>query len=117
MSQARKPKPRTPVILQGDAALPHLSGNYCSDLANVRCPSCNSDYVNVKHAGTLLGTDPNEAKILSGTEITGSTPSRRSALEIVFRCEGCPHLFAVVFQEYKGQAYIEIHKRVKIRKG
>lgn len=95
--------------------LPCLSGTILSGELNIRCPNCGSDYTHVRHAGTLVGSDDNEATpAYSGTAPSGATGSRRSALEIVFTCEGCPKLFALVIQQHKGNNLIQIDDDVKI---
>lgn len=79
-----------------------LSGEGYGCETNVVCPNCRSDYTHIKSVGTLVGTDEHEASIYEGTGQTGTTGSRRSAVEIVFECEQCPKLFALVIQQHKG---------------
>lgn len=100
-------------IHRGDAAVKCLSGQQYADEANIVCPSCGSGYTHIRHVGTLVGAD-DHAAVLSydGTGTSGSTGARRSALEIVFTCEGCPKLFALVVQQHKGVNFIEIHADV-----
>lgn len=83
----------------------------------VVCPSCGSSYTDVLRVGTLVGTDQHEAvPSYEGTSTTGSTPGRRSALEVVFWCEGCDNYFALVIQQDKGVSRVEIHSEVESRK-
>ncbi len=93
-----------------------LSGKSYGGEVNVVCPNCNSDYTHVHHVGTLMGTDDHEATAAyQGTDPSGVSAERRSALEIVFACENCPKLFAVVFQQHKGVSTIQIHDEVSKR--
>ena len=100
-------------VHSGNEAVTYLSGKLYADEANVVCPSCRSGHTHIRHVGTLVGADGGEA-ILSydGTGTSGTSPARRSALEIVFTCEGCPKLFALVIQQHKGVNFIEIHEDV-----
>ena len=56
------------------------------------------------------------AKGAESTAPTGTTPNRRSAVEVVFDCENCPQLFALVIQQHKGNNMIEVHADVPDRK-
>ena len=72
-----------------------LSGQALMGEANVVCPKCRTDSTHVHHVGTLMGSDQHEAvAAYEGTDPTGATPQRRSAVEIVFSCENCPEYFA-----------------------
>ncbi len=102
-------------ICRGNEAIQLLSGDTCSGEANIVCPYCRCDYSHVSHGGTLLGADSHEAVIYEGTDISGATPSRRSAFEIVFECEACEQRFALVIQQHKGMNFVEIHKDVKAK--
>ena len=58
------------------------------------CPKCGCGYTHVHHVGTLVGSDPDEAvTAYEGTQTTGTTAHRRSAIEVVLWCEGCHELF------------------------
>lgn len=97
-------------VHRGESALAFLSGSIYGGEINVKCPSCNEDYTHVRRVGTLVGSDEHEATpAYDGTFPTGATPSRRSAVEIVFECESCPDLFALVIQQHKGNNLIEVH--------
>lgn len=97
-------------IISGKPALAFLSGEYYGDEINVVCPNCGSHYTHVRSAGTLVGSDEHEATVAyEGTAPSGTTPSRRSAVEIVFDCEECPQLFRLVIQQHKGINNLEIH--------
>jgi hypothetical protein len=37
-------------------------------------------------------------------------------VEVVFTCENCPQLFALVIQQHKGNNMIEVHANVADRK-
>ncbi len=103
-------------IHRGGDAVALLSGRMLSGEANVVCPNCRSDYTHVHHVGTLVGRDRHEAVAsYEGTDPTGTTPQRRSAVEIVFRCENCPEHFALVVQESKGNNLVEVHQNVRSR--
>jgi hypothetical protein len=69
------------------------------------CPKCNSPFSHAKSAGTLMGTDDREAEVIPGTEIVGTSPSRRSAVVVQFEGE-CGHEWRVIFQQYKGNTMI-----------
>lgn len=98
---------RTPATVR-----PVLAGRLRPREVNVRCPHCRSHYTHIRRVGTLVGTDVSEATpAYPGTEATGTTPDRRSALEVVFECECCPDRFALVIQQYKGVNRIEVHDR------
>jgi hypothetical protein len=101
-------------IHKGDDAVALLSGEIYGGEANVVCPSCQSDYTHVRHVGTLVGSDHREAVVsYDGTDPSGSTPSRRSAVEIVFSCENCEEHFALVIQQHKGISLVEVHQGVE----
>jgi hypothetical protein len=103
-------------IHRGQEAIRFLSGRLHTDLVNVLCPSCGSDYTHVQHVGTLVGSDQAEAvPAYEGTFPSGTTPQRRSAVEIVFLCEQCPKLFALIIQQHKGINHVEIHEDVPSR--
>jgi hypothetical protein len=96
-------------VIEGQGVLAYLREGCCRGETTVHCPNSNGDYTHVCHVGTLLGTDPHEAGIYSGTAPTGSTPFRRSAVEIVFMCETCPERFALVIQQHKGNNFVQLH--------
>jgi hypothetical protein len=99
-------------IHQGLNAIGFLSGQAFGE-ATVVCPSCGFHYTHVLRGGTLMGSDQSEAKQdYEGMELSGTTPSRRSAAEIVFSCENCPKLFALVIQQHKGNNFVEIHEDI-----
>jgi len=99
-------------------ALQFLSGHICGGETNIVCPSCSSDYTHVHHVGTLVGSDQFEAATAyEGTATSGSTPERRSAVEIVFECEGCPQRFSLVIQQHKGNNFVEIHENIPQQSG
>jgi hypothetical protein len=103
-------------IHRGRDALAYLSGRFISGEANVVCPSCGFDYTHIHHVGTLVGSDQFEAvPAYEGTAPSGATPQRRSAVEIVFSCENCPKLFALVIQQHKGNNLVEVHEDVPSR--
>ncbi len=103
-------------IHKGQDAVTLLSGEIYGGETNVICPNCRSDYTHVHHVGTLVGSDQHEAVVAyDGTDPSGATPSRRSAVEIVFSCEKCPEYFAIVVQQHKGNNLIEIHQNVDCR--
>jgi hypothetical protein len=84
------------------------------DVPVISCPYCGGCYTHILRVGTLLGSDEHEALVYDGTDTTGATGSRRSALEIVFWCEFCqPKLFALVIQQHKGWNFIRIDTDVK----
>ena len=97
-------------VMIGDEATRVLSGHLYGDEINVRCPYCEGDYTHIDSCGTLFGTDKYEAGIYVGTSVVGKTMARRSALEIVMRCEVCPDKFAIILQQHKGVTLIEIRK-------
>jgi hypothetical protein len=95
--------------------VPSLTGTFLADQVNIRCPNCGSDYTHIRHAGTLVGSDEGEATVAySGTGPSGTTAARRSALEVVFECEGCTKLFALVIQQVKGVNHFCIEDDVDI---
>ena len=103
-------------IHRGKQAISFLAGNSSADEANVICPHCGSEYTHVRHVGTLFGSDHAEAELAhDGTATSGVTSQRRSAVEIVFSCENCPDLFALVIQQHKGNNFVEVHEDVPIR--
>lgn len=76
---------------------------------NIRCPNCGSDYTHIEQAGTITGSDGYEAiEAYHGTISIDRTGNRRSGIKIVFSCESCPILFALVVQQHKGINYLEI---------
>jgi hypothetical protein len=100
-------------IHQGRDAVTLLAGEIYHGEANIMCPNCQSDYTHVEHVGTLVGSDQHEAAVAyEGTAPTGATPSRRSAVEIVFSCENCPEYFALVIQQHKGNNLVQVHQNV-----
>ena len=99
-------------IYRGRDAIALLSGELSEDVSTVVCPSCGSHYTHIHSVGTLVGSDQFEAVVAyKGTASSGTTPARRSAVEIVFDCEGCPHLFALVIQQQKGNNLVEVHQK------
>jgi len=103
-------------VHSGKQAVSLLSGHILVGEANVICPNCRSDYTHVHHVGTLVGTDQREAvAAYEGTDPSGATPQRRSAVEIVFSCENCPEYFALVIQQSKGNNLVEVHQNVHTR--
>lgn len=100
-------------VHKGKDALALLTGQAYSGEANVVCPNCRSEYTHVHHVGTLVGSDQDEAvDAYDGTATSGATPRRRSAVEIVFSCEGCNENFALVVQQHKGVNLVEVHQNV-----
>ncbi|CAN5396662.1 hypothetical protein BH11PLA2_BH11PLA2_18350 [soil metagenome] len=103
-------------VYKGREAVAFLTGEIFGGESNVVCPNCRSDYTHVHHVGTLVGTDQYEAvAAYDGTNPTGATPSRRSAVEIVFSCENCPEFFALVIQQHKGNNLVEVQQNVGCR--
>ena len=103
-------------VHSGRDAVSLLSGESYEGDANVVCPNCRSDCTHIQRVGTLVGSDPSEAiAAYEGTAPTGATPSRRSAVEIVFSCEQCPESFALVIQQHKGVNMIQVHQNVGSR--
>jgi hypothetical protein len=99
--------------LYGNAVMNCLTSKTFGDEVNVACPYCHGDYTHIHHAGTLTGSDEHEAvTAYDGTFQSGSTGDRRSALEVVFYCEDCPTLFALVFQQHKGVNFVRVHTHV-----
>lgn len=93
----------------GHEALSLLSGENYGGEINVICPYCQGDYTHIKSVSTLKGSDEHEAvDAYAGTSTGGTTGSRRSALQIVVRCEVCPNPFALIIQQHKGINGIEI---------
>jgi hypothetical protein len=100
-------------IIDRHEVLSLLAGDHCDPDANIVCPHCGGHYTHIRRVGTLKGSDPYEARTAyAGTRQTGTTPERRSALEIVFACEQCPELFALVIQQHKGINLLQIHTSV-----
>jgi hypothetical protein len=103
-------------IHKGKAAIALLSGQSYHGESNIVCPNCKSDFTHVEHVGTLIGSDDNEATLAyEGTSPTGTTPGRRSAVEVVFSCESCPEHFALVIQQHKGNNLVEVHQNINRR--
>lgn len=103
-------------VHRGREAVALLSGQSLVGEATVVCPSCRHDNTHVHHVGTLIGSDQHEAVAAhEGTDPTGATPQRRSAVEIVFSCEHCPEQFALVIQQCKGNNLVEVHQGVRVR--
>jgi hypothetical protein len=98
-------------VFHSTDAIRYLSGKALGDEANVVCPNCGFDYTHVRHVGTLMGGDEG-VMAYEGTVTTGVTGNRRSAVEIVFSCENCPKLFALVIQQHKGNNFVEIHSDI-----
>ena len=69
------------------------------------CPVRHFEFSHTESAGTLMGTDDIEAKIIPGTEVVGKSPHRRSAVVINFDGE-CGHKWRVIVQQYKGQTFV-----------
>jgi hypothetical protein len=104
------------IVHHGKEAVALLSGQILMSEANLVCPNCRSDYTHVHHVGTLVGSDEHEAVMAyDGTTLSGATPQRRSAVEIVFSCENCPEYFALVIQQSKGNNLVEVHQNVDSR--
>jgi hypothetical protein len=77
--------------------------------AALKCPVCGCNETHVQSAYTRKGSDPGEAiPAYSGTEQKGTTPSRRSALSVLVEGESCGHRFEVIFQQHKGDTFIEV---------
>lgn len=98
-------------ILEGKDVLRSIREGDCGSVVNIKCPYCDGNYTHIRHVGTLVGHDKLEAvSSYDGTFTTGATPSRRSALEVVFDCEECPgRPFSIVIQQHKGINYVQIH--------
>jgi hypothetical protein len=89
---------------EGREALHSLTGDFCGGMT-MRCPTCERNEsqtwgTHIIGVGTLLGCDELEAEVYAGTRAIGKTHSRRSALQITFRCEGCAKRFALVLQQH-----------------
>lgn len=67
----------------------------------VACPTCGAGESHIAEAGTLLGRDPHESGVYTGTSVLGMTSSRRSAISVVFDGE-CGHRWEVKIQQHKG---------------
>jgi hypothetical protein len=80
------------------------AGCYAEEWA-VACPTCAGDYSHIREAGTLLGGD--EGGVYRGTHVLGVTPSRRSALSIVFDGE-CGHSWELRIQQHKGVNLVQV---------
>ena len=78
------------------------------------CPVCHFEYSHAESAGTLMGTDDIEARIIPGTEVVGKSPSRRSAVVVNFEGE-CGHEWRVIFQQYKGNTLVMTEYSPKAR--
>jgi hypothetical protein len=73
------------------------------------CPVCGDSYSHVRTAYTRKGNDEGEAvDAYPHTKNNGSTPSRRSALCVLVDGETCGHSWEVVFQQHKGQTFVEV---------
>ena len=83
-----------------------IDGAYAGEWA-VACPVCGADYSHVREAGTLLGGD--EGGVYRGTHVLGVTPSRRSALVVVFDGE-CGHSWELRIQQHKGVNLVEVRR-------
>lgn len=92
-------------LLSDRELLPHLV---------LCCPSCKNGNTHVKHVGTLVGGDEGTLAY-EGTDPTGASPYRRSAVEIVFWCETCPKHFSLVIQQHKGNNIVLIHEDVTVK--
>lgn len=107
--KGRPPAGQELLTHRGDV-LPLLSGQLCGDESNIKCPHCGSDYTHIERAGTVMGSDPHEAKVYPGTVPTSTTGFRRSGVEIVMSCEMCPFQFALVVQQHKGNNFVQVHR-------
>lgn len=75
---------------------------------SLNCSNCRGSYIHLSRVGTLVGRDEYEAvPAIAGTQPVGLTPSRRSALQIVFWCEECHTESAIVIQQHKGNEFLE----------
>jgi len=95
-------------VYEGASVLKFLSGNISAGDINMRCPSCGFDFTHIREVGTLMGQDEHEAVVYKGTGIIGKTKSRRSAIQIIFDCEGCTDTFALVIQQHKGNDFLQV---------
>jgi hypothetical protein len=98
-------------IRRGREAVGLLSGEACGDEANVICPACGSNQAHVFQVGTLV--DVYEViPPVPGESPAGRGQPRRSVVEIVFRCEHCPHHFALVLEQYQGHLLLVVREEV-----
>jgi hypothetical protein len=86
-----------------------LDTELVAGISVLRCPSCGFNYTHAEHSYTLPGTDEFEGGPFSGPKVASASNSgdRRSAEVILFSCEGCPNLFEVIFQQHKGNTFVE----------
>ena len=86
-----------------------LATEFMAGSSILRCPSCGLNYTHAEHSYTLPGTDKSEGGPFSGVRVASAANSgdRRSAEVILFSCEGCPDLFEVIFQQHKGNTFVE----------
>jgi hypothetical protein len=78
----------------------------CGDSGEVRqpvlaCPTCGYYCTHALGAYTLRGED--ESARGEGV----SEGYRSGAIVIRFSCEGCGHLFEVIFQQHKGETFVQ----------
>lgn len=102
------------IIDERRAVIRHLAGDPRGDKAHIVCPACGCEITHIRHVGTLIGFDLVEAEIYDGTVQSGSVGARRSTLEIVFRCERCPKLFAIRIDQHEGNSTISIETDVPV---
>src|SRR5438132_14360125 len=93
---------------------PVCTGDHYAGESVMLCPVCHFEFSHTESAGTLMGTDDFEARIISGTEVVGKSPSRRSAVVVNFEGE-CGHEWRVIFQQYKGNTIIMTEYNTKAR--
>ena len=74
--------------------------------ATLTCPVCGYQFAHIDDVFTRMGTDEGEATRYRGTEVGGTTPSRRSALAISMHCEA-GHEFELLLQQHKGNIFLE----------
>jgi hypothetical protein len=73
----------------------------------VSCPVCSFEFSHAQRAESLLGHDRTEGgKGYPGAPFGGFVNARRDALAVVFKGE-CGHMWRIVFQQHKGQTFIE----------
>jgi hypothetical protein len=95
--------------LNGVDAMKILSGAAYMGEANIVCPTCGSNEIDIMRAGTLLGSDPHEGNhVIAGTLPIGRTGARREVMEIVCGCQECRQEFALMLQSHKGLVQIAI---------
>jgi hypothetical protein len=72
------------------------------------CPNCGGTESHALKVFALRGTDHKEGGVVPDIPVLGvSEGKRRAAVVIRFTCENCPELFDIIFQQHKGNTFVQ----------